>query len=352
MRLFKDLIMSEKFNIELIDKTFTSYKKGQSFDGVVVLRRNDGVIFNIGGKNDAFIPASDFEDYSQVKIGDRFAVVITKSKNEEGLIEASKSLADALKIANQNAGALRLGSKFTFVANGVGDGLLSNMGDYKIIVPFDQVSERYVKDFHKLVGKQFEAVVTEIDKENKQIVASIKLLQEQTRIAIENNFWNIIFINKIVTGKVERIMPYGAFVSVEGFDCFLHISNISYEKLEKVEDVLKVGQECQFKVIKVDRENKKVELSLKALLEDPKTTRLKELLVGEVYQGEVIKLLQFGAIVRVENGATGLLHISNCTEDKTKKIYELVKVGDKIQVEVISKDEENQKVSFKLFNLK
>lgn len=344
--------MAEKFSMEMVDKTFTSYRKGQSFDGVVVLRREDGVIFNIGGKNDAFIPASDFEDYSKIKIGDRFAVVITNQKNEEGLIEASKSLGDALHIANQNAQTLRLGSKFSFVATSVGDGLVSKMGDYTIIVPFDQVSEGYVKNFKALVGKQFEAVVTEIDKENKNIIASVKLLQEQTRVAIEKNFWNIIFINKIVKGKVERIMPYGAFVSVEGFDCFLHISNISYEKLDKVEDVLKVGQECQFKVIKVDRENKKVELSLKALLEDPKTTRIKELSVGAVYQAEVIKLLQFGAIVKVENGATGLLHISNCTENKTKKIYELVKVGDRVNVELLSKDEESQKVSFKLETLK
>lgn len=342
--------MSEKFNIEMIDKTFTSYRKGQAFEGVVVLRRDDGVIFNIGGKNDAFIPASDFEDYEKVKIGDRFGVVITNQKNEEGLIEASKSLADALKLANQNASALRLGSKFSFVATGVGDGLLSKMGDYKIIVPFEQVSEHYVKNFHSLVGKQFEAVVTEIDKESKTIVASVKLLQEQIKVAIEQNFWNIIFINKIVKGKVERIMPYGAFVNVDGVDCFLHISNISYEKLEKVEDVLKVGDEKQFKVIKVDRENKKVELSLKALLQDPKTARIKELLVGQIYEAEVIKLLQFGAIVKVSNGTTGLLHISNCTQDRTKKIYELVKVGDKISVELISKDEENQKVSFKLAN--
>lgn len=344
--------MSENFNLDIIDKTFTSYKKGQSFEGVVVLKREDGVIFNIGGKNDAFIPATDFEDYAGVKIGDRFAVVITNQKNEEGLIEASKSLADALKLANQNALSLRLGSKFSFVATGVGNGLLSKMGDYKIVIPFDQVSEHYVKDFHKLVGKQMEAVVTEINKDEKTIIGSVKLLQEQVRVAIENNFWNSIFINKIVTGKVERIMPYGAFVSVDGFDCFLHISQMSYEKLEKVEDALNVGDVKQFKVIKVDRENKKVELSLKALLEDPKTTRIKELVVGEVYQAEVIKLLQFGAIVEVPNGATGLLHIANCTENKQRKIYELVKVGQKVEVTCIGKDEENKKASFRLTELR
>lgn len=344
--------MSENFNLDIIDKTFTSYKKGQSFEGVVVLKREDGVIFNIGGKNDAFIPATDFEDYAGVKIGDRFAVVITNQKNEEGLIEASKSLADALKLANQNALNLRLGSKFSFVATGVGNGLLSKMGDYKIVIPFDQVSEHYVKDFHKLVGKQMEAVVTEINKDEKIIIGSVKLLQEQVRVAIENNFWNSIFINKIVTGKVERIMPYGAFVSVDGFDCFLHISQMSYEKLEKVEDALNVGDVKQFKVIKVDRENKKVELSLKALLEDPKTTKIKELVVGEVYQAEVIKLLQFGAIVEVQNGATGLLHIANCTENKQRKIYELVKVGQKVEVTCIGKDEENKKASFRLTELR
>ncbi len=340
--------MSEKFNLEMIDKTFTAYRKGQCFDGVVVLLREDGCIFNIGGKNDAFIPASDFEDYSAVKIGDRFGVVITKQKNEEGLIEASKALADALKFANQNAQSLKLGSKFSFVATGVGDGLLSKMGDYQILIPFDEVSEGFVKNHHSLVGKQFEAVVTEIDKENKRIVGSVKLLQQQTRVAVETNFWNSIFINKIVKGKVERILPYGAFVSVDGFDCFLHISQISYERLDKVEDALCVGEERQFKVIKLDRENKKVELSHKAVLENPKLSQIKQLVVGQVYDGEVVKLLQFGAIVKLENGASGLLHISNATDDRTKKIYEIVKAGDKVQVEVISKDEEEMKVSFAL----
>lgn len=340
--------MSENFNLDVIDKTFTSYKKGQAFDGVVVLKRDDGVIFNIGGKNDAFIPASDFKNFEDVKIGDRFGVVITNQKNEEGLIEASKSLADALKMANQTAQNLRLGSKFTFVVTGIGSGLISKLGDYQIIVPFEEASEHYIKNFHSLVGKQFEAVVTEIDKENKMIVASIKLLQQQTRVALENNFWNAIFINKIVTGTVARIMPYGAIVNVDGVDCFLHISNISYDRLEKVEDAITVGQTFNFRVIKVDRENKKVELSLKALLPDPKLAKIQELQVGSVYEGEVIKLLQFGAIIKVENGATGLLHILNATEDRSKKIYEIVKVGDKVKVEVIAKDEETLKVSFKL----
>ena len=343
--------MSEEFNLDLIDKTFTSYKKGQIFDGVVVLKREDGVIFNIGGKNDAFIPASDFDDYEKTKVGDRFSVIITKQKNEEGLIEASMRLARDIKIANQNAQSLRLGSKFTFVVTSVNNsGLSSKMGDYSVFVPASEASLKYVKDLKSFVGKQLEVVVTEIDHEKKSIIASAKLLQEQIKVAMENNFWNSIFINKIVQGKVKKIMPYGAFVDVDGVDCFLHISQVSYDKIENVGEVLNEGEIYKFKVIKLDRENKKVELSYKALLEDPKITRVKELSVGDKMMAKVVKLLRFGAIVKVSNGATGLLHIQNCTENRTKNIYELVKVDDEVEVEVIDKNDEDGKVSFKLVN--
>lgn len=344
--------MSEQFNLDLIDKTFTTYKKGQTFEGVVVLKRADGVIFNIGGKNDAFIPASDFDSFDDVKIGDRFSVIITKQKNEEGLIEASMRLARDLKIANQNAESLRLGSKFTFVVTSVNNaGLHSKMGDYSVFVPAGDASMRYVRDLKSFVGKQVEVIVTEIDHEKKDIVASAKLLQEQVKVATENNFWNSIFVNKVVTGKVKKIMPYGAFVEVDGVDCFLHISNISYDRLENVSDAIKEGETYSFKVVSLDRENKKVDLSLKALLSDPKIERVKALVVGEVYPCKVVKLLRFGAIIKAPNGATGLLHIQNCTENKTKNIYELVKVDDEVEAVVIDKDEEEGKVSFRLKNL-
>lgn len=344
--------MSEQFNLDLIDKTFTTYKKGQTFEGVVVLKRADGVIFNIGGKNDAFIPASDFDSFDDVKIGDRFSVIITKQKNEEGLIEASMRLARDLKIANQNAESLRLGSKFTFVVTSVNNaGLHSKMGDYSVFVPAGDASMKYVRDLKSFVGKQVEVIVTEIDHEKKDIVASAKLLQEQVKVATENNFWNSIFVNKVVTGKVKKIMPYGAFVEVDGVDCFLHISNISYDRLENVGDAIKEGETYSFKVVSLDRENKKVDLSLKALLSDPKIERVKALVVGEVYPCKVVKLLRFGAIIKAPNGATGLLHIQNCTENKTKNIYELVKVDDEVEAVVIDKDEEEGKVSFRLKNL-
>lgn len=342
----------ENFNLEEIDKTFTNYKKGQIFDGVVVAKRSDGLIFNIGGKNDAFIPVQDFDNYDDVKIGERFKVIITKQKNEEGLIEASKRDAQELIVGTQNAQKLKLGSRFSFVATSGEHGLHSKMGEYEIFVPIGEISNRYVHNTKDLIGKQFEAVVTEYDKDNKKIIASVKLLQEQVKEQYENLFWNSIFINKIVNGQVKKILPYGIFVEVDGVDCFCHISNLSYEKIDSPEQVVKEGETYQFKVIELDRDNKKVALGLKQLQESPKEKAMKEVSVGENYPGEVIKLLAFGAIIKLDNGATGLLHISNATENKQKNIYEIVRVGDKVEVVITSKDEENQKLSFKLKEMK
>jgi len=338
----------EKFSLDMINQTFTDYKKGQMFDGVVVIKREDGCIFNIGGKNDAFLPKEEVENYADLKIGDRFKVIITNYKNEDGMIEVSKDMADNQVFATQNANKLKLGSKFSFVVTkGTDQGLNSKMGEYQIFVPHDEMSlkTKYPKAAE---GKQFEATVTEIDKENKRIVASIKILEEQTKQNVEELFWKSMFVNKIVEGKVKKILDYGAFVNVNGVDCFIHISNMSHNRISHPSEVLKEGDERTFKIIELDRENKKVALSLKALEESPKLKAMKELVVGQRYDGNVVKILQFGAIIKLDNGATGLLHIKNATERSDKQIYEIVKLDERVNVEVIQVDIDNERVSFKL----
>lgn len=342
---------NEKFDIEAIEKTFAHYKKGQTFDGIVVIKRENGCIFNIGGKNDAFLPKEEVDDYDNLKIGDRFKVIITSNKNEDGMLEVSKTKADNQILATQNAGKLKLGSKFSFVvANANGEGLYSKMGEYSIFVPYAEMS-RTTHDPKRAVGKQFEATVTEIDKENKSIVASIKLLEDSEKEKVENLFWSSIFINKIVKGRVKKILNYGAFVDVNGVDCFLHISNMSYNHISNPSEVLKEGEEYTFKVIELDRDNKKVALSYKALLESPRLIAIKELHVGAIYKGIVVKILKFGAIVKLENGATGLLHVKNATSENNKQIYEIIKLDQKVEVEVIEKNEEDERVSFKLVSI-
>ncbi len=335
-----------QFNLEEIEKTFASYKKGDLQSGVVVLKRDDGVIFNVGGKKDAFIEKDDFSNYDDVKIGDRFKVCILGT-NDEGMILASKSQADTIVVGMQNAQKLRLGSRFTFVATCFDEGLKSKMGDYEIFIPKDEIS---AKPFHpkQLIGKQFEAVATEINRDEKQIIGSVKLLSEQIQAANEQLFWKSIFINKIVSGKVKKILPYGAFVEVEGVDCFVHISDLSFTKISSPSQVLKEGEVKTFKVIELDRENKKVKLGLKQILPDPVVQKIEKLEIGQQFEGEVKKLLPFGAIVEIDDGLTGLLHISSVTDRRDANIYEFVKLGQKVNVTVLTKDAQSKRVGLGL----
>ena len=334
------------FNMEEIEKTFATYKKGELHSGVVVFKREDGVIFNVGGKKDAFIDKEDFDNYDEIKIGDRFKVAIIGT-TEEGMIKASKAEADSTIIGTQNAQKLKLGSRFTFVANAFNHGLVSKMGDYQIFVPKEEVSDHFI-DERKVIGKQFEAVVTELDRDEKKIIASVKLLSQQIAAAAEELFWKSIFINKIVKGTVKKTMPYGAFVDVDGVSCFVHISDLAFKHIEKVEEVLTVGESYNFKVIELDRENKKVKLGFKQILPDPAVETIEKLEVGGIYKGEVVKLLAFGAIIKLECGVTGLLHVSNVTERKDANIYEFVKLGDSVRVKLLSKDSAAKRLSLAL----
>lgn len=339
--------MDIKFNLDTVDQTFSSYKTNQIYSGVVVSKQADGFIFNIGGKKDAFIPNSEID--GDIKVGDRFSVLVTSKTNELGQVVASKRLADATILGNQNAAGIRLGKAFTCVLTDIKEGnLISRMGDYQIIVPEGEISSAVKFNPRSFLGRQIEAVAIEIDHAAKRVIASIKVLTDQTKAQNEEIFWRVNFINKIVSGTVKKNMPYGSFVSVNGVDCFLHISDISFDRLQHPSERLEEGKEYQFKILKMDKENKKVSIGMKQLEDSKRLLALKSLKSGQSYEGEVIKLLPFGAIIRLENGVDGLLHINDATEDKRKSIQEMVKLEQRVMVKVLSADAEKERVSFTL----
>lgn len=340
--------MNNLFTMEEIDKTFTSYKVNELNDGVVVSIKEDGIIFNLGGKLDAFIPKAECANFEDIKIGDRFKVVIINKHDENGNVVASQKLANELEIGNRNAKNIKIGTDFTCVISDVmGNGnLMSKLGQYQIIIPADEISSTRHINPRTFINKQVSVVATEIDLEDKRIIASIKILEDKIRVANETAFWRSIFINKIVDGTVVKIVPYGAFVDVGGVTCLLHISDVSYEKINSVADVLEIGKTYKFKVIKIDKENKKVNLGYKQLQESLKSKLIKQISVGDRLTAKVIKLLPFGAILKAENGLEGLLHIKNATEDRRLQIYQVVKLEQMVDVYVKSVDVSNEKVEF------
>lgn len=339
-----------KFSLETVNKTFANYKLNEIIEGVVVSKREDGVIFNLGGKTDAYISKSDFEDYESVKVGDRFKVVILKMRNEEGMIEVSKRKADEILQGSLEASKLKLGSTFSFNVTKVDNsGLHSRLGEYKVFVPQTHISKHQTR-YSNLLNKKVDALVINIDHTKKNIVASIKMYEERIELNNQRAFWNSVFVNKLVSGVVESVAPFGAFVNVNGVICLCHISDVSHTKIKDVSQVLKVGERYTFRVIKVDREEKKVSLSYKVLQENPRTKLLKEIVVGKEYNGKVVKFLPFGAIIKLENDLDGLLHITEATNSGSANISDILRIGDEIKVIAKNVDLEKERLSLSLKN--
>lgn len=264
--------MDTKFSMEEVEKTFASYNSKKATAGIVVALRENGVVFNLGGKLDAFISKEELEDFDNAKIGDRFSVILTGERTEDGMVKASQKKAIKLEIETQNAREIKLGYAFPFVVEKTtkDGGLFSKMGEFEIVVPPNEIcSTRTVNPKH-FIGKKVEAIATEINAVEKTIKASIRILDDKTRQANEEIFWKTNFINKIVEGKVKNIVPFGAFVDVGGVNCLLHISNISNSHIESPSDVLEVGKTYKFKILSLNRETKKVSLGLKQLSENAK----------------------------------------------------------------------------------
>ncbi len=258
--------MDTKFSLDEIEKTFVKFGKEKLVEGVVIAIRPDGLVFNLGGKADAFIPVGEVENFNDRKIGDRFSVVTTGGKNDEGMVLCSQIRAAKIELESQNARAIKLGGTFQVVISKVFESgaLGGTMGDFEIFIPEDEVSSRN-KNPRSFLNKKVEAIATSINLEEKRIVGSIKILDDKTRAANEEVFWRTNFINKVVDGTVKRFVPYGAFVDVGGVSCLLHISNISYNKINSPADVLEIGKTYKFRILQMDRDSKKVSLGYKQL---------------------------------------------------------------------------------------
>ncbi len=341
-----------KFDLSAIDKTFTAYKVGDKVNATIVTESKDGYVVNIGGKKDGFIKLDDYEaqalkDYKQ---GKSFEAIVTNTQNDEGVIYVSKARADALREGNKILGALKVGDPIKFIVTETNNsGLISNVGAFRLFVPFSQISNRRVdNNLKNYINKQLTGTILEIDKDTRKVVASVKSYEQQAQLSIEQAFWGAIFINKVVKGKVVRFTDFGAFVNIGGVDCLVHNNEASYDRNLKASDVLELDKEYDFKVIKLDKEAKRVSLSYKALQENPLLPKLKQLVVGDVYECEVTKILPAFALVKFGDDLQGRLGVREISYDNSKKISDVAHVGDKMELKLINVDIDNLRVDFSL----
>ncbi|MGI6393271.1 MAG: 30S ribosomal protein S1 [bacterium] len=346
--------MSEETKTEfgaLLEEYLPSEKEVSSEEvckGVVRAVRKDFVLVDVGLKSDGIIPTSEFGDdeISKLKVGDEIFVVVVKWEDERGNICLSKEKAEKLKIWEDVEKAFENGALVngTIVAR-VNGGLAVDIG-IKAFLPNSQVALRPIKNVDDLIGKTFDFKVIKFDKKRENIVISRRELLEKEREVLKTTTLEKLEEGAIVKGLVKNITYYGVFVDLGGIDGLLHITDMSWGRVNHPSEMFKIGDEVDVKVLKYDRESERVSLGVKQISEDPWIFASEKYASGKTVKGEVVSLEDYGAFVELERGVEGLIHISEMSwTRRIKHPGKMVALGDEVEVKILEIDVENRRIS-------
>ena len=344
--------------IENIDRE-TPYKRGQLLTVKIVSAKDEGVYVSVSGKGEILVEKSelDCEEYDRAayaeKVGESIDVMVVDTKP----VKLSEKAVKKVKEEEALLKDIEEGKEFSVVCTGFNKGgLTAELGTYAVFVPAREIRAGYVKELDKMVGKKLRLKMLEIRKERrKEIIASQRVILEAEKAAREAAkaekeaaFFDSINIGDVVEGKVERVTSFGAFVSVKGFDCLAHISDLSWTGVKEVTDVLEIGKTYQFKVLKIDRENKKVSIGYKQLQPRPWDTAAERYAEGDIVHGKVVRIVPFGAFVELEKGIDGLVHVSQISHEWLENPTSVLTIGEEVDAKVLAFDPEAHKITLSI----
>lgn len=339
---------------ELQTTPVRSLRSGDIVRGVIVQVGQDEVLVDVGAKSEGVVPLRELSCYDVsspdevVQVGDEIDVWVVKAEDNEGRIILSKGRADAVKAWDTLDKAFHGGETVRGVVREVvKGGLLVDLG-VRSFLPASQVERGYVEDLSQYVGREISARIIELNKARKKVILSRKVLLEEEYSRKRKETLETTQEGDVVKGVVRRLTQFGAFVDIGGLDGLLHISEISWHRINHPSEVLKVGDELEVQVLRIDRENEKVSLSLKQVLPNPWEQVVENYPVGSVVSARVVRLVPFGAFVELEPGVEGLVHISHLADWHVAKPEDVIAEGQQINVKVLSVDDENKRIRLSL----
>ena len=330
-------------------KEFNAPQAGQLVEGIVVQITNDYVYVDIGDKSEGLIPVEEFAD-DLPKEGDKVQALLT-GHNSSGPV-LSKKKADSKRYLKEIQQAYKDKTPVTgTIAKVVKSGYEVDLGvDRMAFLPISQADAEKVEKPESLLGTKSKFYIERLYSDNKlnPVVNRRKFLEEEINEK-RDAFFNSVQIGDTVKGTVKSFTSFGAFIDLGGFDGLLHINDMSWGHVARPKDFVKKGQEIELKVIRLDPEEKRINLSLKHFSEDPWVHFEDKYHVDDIVKGKVTKLTEFGAFVELEKGIEGLVHISEFSwTKKINKPGDMVNVGDEVEVMILGYDIQNGRVSLGL----
>ncbi len=330
---------------------------GDIIDGVVVRIDPDEVLVDVGSKSEGVISNRELgtrgeQDVIELEAGDRIKVYVLQPENDDGNVVLSLRRARAESVWAKAAEKQEAGEVLEAeVREQNKGGLIVNIMGLRGFLPTSQASRTHNGNLQELVGRKISVKILEVNRKRNRLIVSQKAAYDDDRARQRGELFERLKVGEVVRGKVSGLTSYGAFVNLGGADGLIHISELSWERVSNVSDVLQPGQEVSVKVIKLDPELSRISLSLRQMSEDPWDNIESRYAPRSVVEAAVTKTKKYGAFLQVGEGVEGLLHISELSWDHVERTEDVVKVGDRLRVMVLQADKVRRRISLSLKQL-
>jgi small subunit ribosomal protein S1 len=326
---------------------------GDIIDGVVVRVDPDEVLVDVGSKSEGVISSRELGTREagtpDLHAGDHIKVFVLQPENEDGNVVLSLRRARAesvwVKAQEQQETGEMMDAEVREQNKG---GLIVNILGLRGFLPTSQVSRTHSSNLQELVGQRIGVKILEVNRKRNRLIVSQKAAFDEDRARQRGELFEKLKIGDEIEGKVSGLTTYGAFVNLGAADGLIHISELSWDRVANVADVLTVGQDVRVKVIKLDPDTSRISLSLRQLGQDPWDHIEKRFPPGAIVEGEVTKIKKYGAFLQIGDGIEGLLHISELAWEHVEHTEDVVQVGQHLRVRVLQADRSRRRISLSL----
>lgn len=338
-------------------------KAGEIRSGVIASITPGQILVSVGTKSEGIINGREYEqipeeELAKLEIGQEIPVFVLNPEDQNGNVVLS--YVRAREEASWRQAEELLASKGSVSSSIIGynkGGLIVPVGGLRGFVPASQISlsrraalagDTPEQRWGKMVGEPIDVCVIEVDRERRRLILSERAASAETRETLKERVIEELQEGEVRTGRVTSLAEFGAFVNIHGADGLVHLSEISWERIQHPSEVLKVGQEVKVKIISIDKDKKRIGLSIRQLQEDPWLQRASAYQVGQLVEGAITRLTKFGAFARLEEDMEGLIHISEISEKRIEHPKEVLKEGDVVTLRIIKIDPDNHRIGLSL----
>src|SRR5688500_16249293 len=345
----EDEYTSEEYEqmIDMYQGTMASIEEGEIVKAKVMEIRENMVVLDIGFKSEGTIPLEEFKDMPDLKAGDEVEVLLEHLEDQEGSVVLSKKKADFMRVWER----IRLAYENDQPAEGtlvkkIKGGVVVDLMGVDAFLPGSQIALRRVPNIDELLGQKYEFKIIKLNKRRRNIVVSRRVILEAERAGKRDKLMKELQKDQVRKGVVKNITDFGAFIDLGGVDGLLHITDMSWGRIQHPSEMVQIGQELEVKVLDIDWERERISLGLKQLLAYPWKDVAEKYPVGTRVTGKVVSITNYGAFIELEPGIEGLVHISEMSWTRNvRHPSKLVSIGETIEAVVLKVDQTEEKIS-------